>query len=326
MSLKIIKAGLLDTIQDLGRFGYQHLGINPGGAMDRFSAQVSNLLVGNDLNEPVIEMHFPASALLFEQISLIAICGGDFQPEINGIPVPLNHPILINKNGCLQFTQKREGERAYLAVKGLKVLPWLNSATTNLKIGAGGYKGRALIKNDVIEIKDDHDHFVKLGGKDFIALPFKVDLKFMDETKDTFVLPGNEWDCLNAEQQSVFISSEFTVSKAADRMGFQLEGPAIHFQMKEELVSTGVGFGTIQLLPNGQLIVLMADHQSTGGYPRIAHVAMARTSSLAQKGPGEKIKFRIIDHYLAEQLLIRQQQHLLQLKNACKFRLTEFFS
>src|SRR4030095_8690822 len=97
MSLKVFKPGLLDTIQDQGRYGYQHLGINPGGVMDRFSAQISNMLVGNDLGEPVLELHFPASILIFDQPALIALSGADFSPTISGENIPINHPVFINK-------------------------------------------------------------------------------------------------------------------------------------------------------------------------------------------------------------------------------------
>ena len=140
MSLKIIKAGVFDTIQDLGRYGSQHLGINPGGAMDRFAAQAVNMLVGNNPAEPVIELHFPSSIFLFEQEVMIAIGGADFSPSIDGEEIPLWQPVIISKNSLLQFQKWRQGARCYLAVKEkLDVEKWFNSYSTNVKATAGGF-------------------------------------------------------------------------------------------------------------------------------------------------------------------------------------------
>jgi antagonist of KipI len=108
-------------------------------------------------------------------------------------------------------------------------------------------------------------------------------------------------------------------------MGYRLKGKSLSAVTTEEVISSAVDFGTVQLLPDGHLILLMADHQTTGGYPRIAHVISAHHSRMAQLKPGEKIRFRITDLQMAEDLLIRQEQHLLQLQNACSFRLLEFF-
>ena len=159
MSLKVIKAGILDTIQDMGRYKYQYLGINPAGGMDGFAASVVNILVGNSINEAVIEMHFPAAAFLIEQPTIIAIGGADFLPTINGEAIPLWHPILINKNSVLQFEQLKSGARCYLAIKEeLQISKWLGSYSTNLKANAGGYNGRALRKDDVIGFKRNYDY------------------------------------------------------------------------------------------------------------------------------------------------------------------------
>jgi len=154
MSLQIIKAGMLDSIQDGGRYGFQHLGINPSGAMDRYAMQVTNMLVGNDPGEAVIEMHFPASVFLFTQPALIALGGADFSASINGEPVPPLHPIIISKNDLLHFHKPLKGARAYLAIAGgLVIDKWLDSHSTNLKAAAGGYQGKALPKEDYIKFR-----------------------------------------------------------------------------------------------------------------------------------------------------------------------------
>src|SRR5512144_2328111 len=149
MSLKIIKAGILDTIQDMGGFGQQYLGINPAGAMDKYAMQVTNVLVGNQPGEATIEMHFPASVFMFTQPALIALGGADFSASINGEPVPSRHAIVVGKNDVLQFHKPVSGARAYLAVGGgFAIHKWMNSCSTHLKVKAGGYKGRNLHKDD----------------------------------------------------------------------------------------------------------------------------------------------------------------------------------
>jgi len=171
MSLKIIKAGILDTIQDCGRYGFQYLGINPGGAMDRFAAQVVNMLTGNESSEPVIELHFPASSFFFEQPALIAISGADFSATVNGDEVPMLHPIIVSKYSILQFHKVVKGARAYLAIKGgLDIPGWLNSFSTHLKAGAGGFKGRSLQNDDEVSLKKHSDLCNVIGKKEFIVL------------------------------------------------------------------------------------------------------------------------------------------------------------
>src|SRR4051794_38462631 len=116
MSLKIIRAGVLDTIQDTGRFGYQSAGINPCGAMDRFSAQLANCLLGKPMDAPVIEMHFPAPSIVFEAATIICITGADFCPVINEVAVPNDQPVAVNKDAVLQFKKVGMGARCYLSV------------------------------------------------------------------------------------------------------------------------------------------------------------------------------------------------------------------
>ena len=326
MSLKIIKAGILDTVQDMGRRKYQHLGINPGGAMDKFAAQVSNILVGNDVDEAFIEMHFPAASFLFEQETIISISGADFTPTINGEAVPILHPVIVSKNSILQFNKVKSGVRCYISVKEKFNIPeWLGSYSTNLKATAGGWHGRALQKDDIITFKTKEIYTTHLSQKDFVVLPWKVDISWSQQEEGIKVVTGNEWNWLNEESKKIFLSQSYNISNVSDRMGYRLQGEKLSTTLATELISSAVGFGTIQLLPDGQLIVLMADHQTTGGYARVAHVITADLSQLAQMRAGEKIHFSMTDHKTAEAMLIEQQQHLLQLQNACKFKLEEFF-
>ena len=327
MSLRIIKAGVLDTIQDRGRFGFQHLGINPGGAMDSFAAQSVNVLVGNNANEPVIELHFPASIFLFEQEAMIAITGADFSATINGENIPLWQPIIVAKNSILQFQKWKEGARCYLATREkLNIKKWLNSYSTNIKAASGGFNGRALQKEDMIDFKEKNEYKKILQDNDFITLPWKEDILWNTTPIDRIaVIPGNEWDWLTEKSKSKFLKESFIIDSLADRMGYRLQG-TLQAKESNDIVSSVVSFGTIQLLPGGGMIILMADHQTIGGYPRIAHIASAHLPLLAQKQPGDKIYFRLTDQQHAEDLLLQQQQHLLQLQNACKLKLEDFFN
>ena len=328
MNLRIIKAGVLNTVQDLGRFGWQHLGVNPGGAMDKVSAKVANMLAGNDGREAVLELHFPASSFFFEQPALIALSGADFSATINGDEVPMLHPIIVSKYSILQFHKVVTGARAYLAIYGgLDIPGWLDSYSTHLKACAGGYKGRPLQNDDEISLKIHSDLCSLIGKKEFIVLPWKADTTWdHDGAEDIFLLAGNEFNRLANESKALFSRQSYTITAQSDRMGYQIKGEPLILNDNEEVVSSGVNFGTIQLLPGGQLTILMADHQTTGGYPRLAHVISAHHYKLAQMKPGDMIRFRFIDMSTAENLLIKQHQHLLQLQNACEFRLQQYIN
>ena len=322
MSLKILKAGMLDTIQDLGRFGYQQFGINPTGAMDRFAAIIANILVGNDQQAPVIEMHFPAPSIFFEETTLIALSGADFDANINGKPVPADRPVIINHGRTLQFRSLKKNSHCYLAARGGINIPlWLNSYSTNTMAEAGGYSGRRLIKDDVLVISDENSYDLP-GDIDLMILPWKANEDFgMGPESGVLLIKSNEWDWLDKGSQEKFLKNPFYISPNSDRMGYRLASEPLYAAVKTELISSAVNFGTIQLLPDGQLIILMADHQTTGGYPRLGNIISTHLPKLAQMKGGEEIRFKFTDHDTAESLLIKQHQHLLQLEIACKLKL-----
>src|SRR5688572_18222538 len=177
MAISIVKPGLLDTIQDMGRFGYGNWGINPGGVMDTYASRVANMLVGNEITEAVIEIHFPGAQILFEQNALISLTGADFTPTLNDEPLPLWRPIVVRKNTVLHFPRLQHGARCYLAVHGgINVDKWLGSYSTNLKAEAGGYFGRKLEKGDEISFHESSIYFPGLlkEGKDYQVLRWKA--------------------------------------------------------------------------------------------------------------------------------------------------------
>ncbi len=325
MSLKIIRQGLLDTIQDSGRTGYQHLGINPGGVMDQYAAQVANYLVGNKKDEAVIEMHFPAAVYLFNRPALIALTGADLNASLNGEFIPVNHPILVDKNSILQFHRIVNGSRAYLAVRGGFTLEkWMGSYSTNIKAKTGGWFGRPLAKDDEIGLNEKKEFSNLLENEEFRVLPWSSGTTHHD-SEEVFILPGREWDWLDAGSKDNFLEMEFTITHHSDRMAYHLDNISLTVE-PTEIVSSAVNFGTIQFLPGLKIILLMADHQTTGGYPRIAHVIRAHHSRLSQKKPGDRLRFVMTGLETAETLLLKQEQELMQLQNGCLFRLAEILN
>ena len=322
MSLTIIKAGILDTIQDTGRYGYQSSGINPAGAMDCFSAKLSNCLLGKEMNAAVIEMHFPAATIHFNEATIICITGADFSPIIDQKTIPLHHPIVVKKGAVLEFKKVTSGARCYLSIsQDLRLKRWLNSFSTNLKAEAGGFEGRALKAGDVIEFEVNDALHQHLLPKSFKPLNWKCKPDVETKTDTMEFIEGPEWNWLTAESQQAFTSSTFTVSKVADRMGYRLKGMELKVKEQKQLVSSGVTFGTVQLLPSGQLIVLMADHQTTGGYPRVANIISAHLPALAQMKPNDQFNFRLTDISKAERKLLQQHQYLLSVQHASSFKI-----
>ena len=325
MSLKIVKAGMLDSIQDMGRYGYQQVGINPTGCIDKYAAVIANILVGNTHNEAVIEMRFPAAAIFFDEPTIIALSGAEFNASINGNPIPINHAVIVNKNTTIQFLSPKNKSHCYLAIKGgMKLSKWLNSYSTNLKAEAGGFLGRRLLKDDVIEL-NEYPGINKIDDSDFKILPWQASENFgMDDSEQLMVLQGAEWEWLDKNSQEKFLKNPFFISHNSDRMGYRLASEPLHAITKTELVSSAVSFGSIQLLPDGQLIILMADNQTTGGYPRLGNIISAYLPMLAQMKAGDKVQFKFTDHQTAENLILKQQQHLTQLEIACKLRLENY--
>lgn len=328
MSIRILKQGLYDSIQDMGRYGYQHFGINPGGAMDTVAAAATNMLVGNEPNEAVIEMHFPAAAFYFEKAAVIAICGADFSPHINNEPVPLNNALVVAAGSILTFTKYIYGTRNYLAVQGgLSIDPWLNSYSTNSKAKAGGYHGRSLNKEDMLHCRAEQFAYAALPAASFVVTPITINTSALYTPSNRVrCLKGSDFETLHENSRQTFTTSSFTISRQSDRMGYRLTGSSLENTDTRERISAAVTKGSIQLLPNGQLILLMADHPTAGGYPVMAHVISADIPTLAQMQPGTPIQFTFVSLEEAENLYMQQQQYLQQLQDACNLQLLQFFS
>lgn len=312
MSITVRKPGILTTVQDLGRTGYTRLGVNPSGVLDRAAARILNVIVGNNESAALLETHFPAVEIEFNSKQFIAVGGADFHPSINGKEI-LNWKVYsVAKGDVLKFRSKLSGNRAYVAISGgLKVSQWLESSSTNLRAAAGGFEGRTLKPGDVIKIAKSG--FCRpLGGK--AASPTLLPPYGTGPT--VRVLDGPEGFLLTAKTKELLTSSAFKISPQSDRMGFRLSGPGITQKKKYEMVTSAAAYGTVQLLPDGQLVVLMADHQTTGGYPRIATVIDADLPLIAQLGAGDRVSFSYVTVEDAEDAALRFERDLKLLKLA----------
>jgi len=314
MSLFISKPGILSTIQDLGRVGFRSLGINPNGAMDRRAVRLSNILVGNDDAEAVIEMHFPAPKIVFEKPCSFSIAGADLGALFNGLPLANWSGAAALEGDILSFNEMRQGTRAYLAVAGGFQIPeWLASKSTNLAVGAGGFSGRKLEAGDRIDLARPRVHSSLAVGPSMLPKYSRF--------PTVRVIPGGEFDLLTSVSERVFLNDGFRVAPNSDRMGFRLDGQPLFMLHEKSMVSAAVTFGTIQLLPDGQLVVLMADHQTSGGYPRIGNVISADLPLLAQLGPGDGIGFHLCSLEESIRLAGRFERELCFLRSGVKLSL-----
>ena len=293
MSIKIIKKGLSDRIVDQGRFGFQDLGIQPSGPMDFLSAQLANIILGNALNHPVFELHFPASTFEFQEPMLICISGANFVPVINEKSIALNTPIQVYPQDQLSFLQPLEGRSAYMAFKGEldENKKWLNSYTsfqTTLK------------KEDHFSIKPVpiSDGLVNSVEHDLVQ---QVQKTLFNEHEISFI-PGPAWNDLTPASIQVLMHQSFSIDAKSNRMGFLLEGTPIHLTEPKQYVSSAVTMGTLQLLPNGQIIVLMADHQTIGGYANLGQIILVDLPRLAQLNNHSHFKLSITNVQTAHQL------------------------
>lgn len=307
--ITIQKAGILATIQDIGRFGYAQYGVITSGAMDKWSMQVANILVGNQRHEAVIEVTLGQTAMTFHTDAVIAVYGADLQATLNDKSLPLGRPVQIYSGDRLSFGYSLQGCRACIAIRGgINVPAVMNSKSTYLRAQLGGYKGRALQKGDTIHITS---HTLHTKTKAFYPLR-KV-------SSTIRVLPHVESQQFTEASQKTFFEYHYTIAHEADRMGYRLEGPSLTRTMPQEILSEAVLEGTIQVTNDGQPVILLADHQTTGGYPRIGQVAAVDIPALAQQKPGDTVQFQPITLENAIKALRIQQQALLRLEQALMY-------
>lgn len=277
MGVIVQRAGVFTTVQDLGRPGYRAIGVPLSGAMDSLAARVANLLVGNAENAATLEFTMVGPALVFARDALVAMGAGDFGA------VPLWQPVAVKAGERLDFTAVRRLYRGYLAVAGgFAVEPVMGSRSTFVRAGFGGFQGRVLRDGDVLPVADCSRRAVGQWHLDTRILPA------YSATPEVRVVRGEQAE----EFGDTLFTAEFKVTAKSDRMGVRLAGPSLSRKRNAELASSTVAPGTIQVPPDGQPIVLMADAQTIGGYPQVAHVISTDLPLVAQLRPGYVLRFR----------------------------------
>lgn len=326
MTVRVIRPGLLTSVQDAGRYGFQKHGVIVSGVMDPLAHRIANLLVGNEEAEATLEMTLKGPILEFLEDALISICGGDLSPSVEGTPVPMWKPIFLKKGSVLDFGPCRIGIRAYLAIAGGWDVPLvMNSRSTYLRAGIGGFEGRALKAGDELSAGArtllGKEMMKRLSGQSaqaaFTAAEWGVAQEMVPNYTSAPVIRairGNQYDWFTQESQIAFYSQPYKVTPQSDRMGYRLEGPILELTEPMELISEAVAFGSIQVPAEGKPIVLLADRQTTGGYPKIAQIATIDLPLIAQTKPGDTILFTEISREEAEWLLLDRENQIRQLK------------
>ncbi|MFV9474744.1 biotin-dependent carboxyltransferase family protein [Advenella sp. RU8] len=319
MSIQVISPGVLSTFQDEGRHRFQSIGVPVGGVMNQSSLRLANLLAGNPPSETVLEITLSGPRLLFEEDACIAFSGAPIHAFANDTPIPVNRPFLIQAGQTLHFRPDPRSAmaRTCLAVHGGFELPaMMGSCSTDLKNRLGGYHGRALKKQDRIEIKKPLASQHRQTLLDFfnaleIYLPANLGLQKKHGIR---VIKGYHWDHFTRESQARFLNDSFRITPQSERMGYRLQGPVLALQSPLQILSEPTAFGSIQVPPDGNPIILMADRQTTGGYPKIANVISADLPVLAQMLPGEHCTFSLLDLKEAQRLMLDREKKFMTLQ------------
>lgn len=303
--LRIVKPGLLSTVQDLGRYGYQASGVPVAGPMDTFSHRLANQLVGNEPDAATVEITLIGPEMIVDANTTIAICGAQFELTCDDRPVSMGESLTIVKGQRLKFGRILEGARAYLAVAGgVQTPPVLGSRATHLVSRMGGLGGRALIAGDCLPIASD------LGAR-----PMRRAVGLTLPTKGRAllrVMAGPQADWFEADAMRTIGGVSFRISPQSNRMGYRLQGPPLRRVRDGELISEPLGIGAIQVPSAGEPILLMADRQTAGGYPKIGYVISADLPLAGQLGPGDFIEFHVCSRDEAVAAMIARERQLLR--------------
>jgi biotin-dependent carboxylase-like uncharacterized protein len=304
-SLRVISPGILTTVQDLGRWGSQRLGISVAGPMDPSAHRAANALVGNDPDAATLEITLVGPTLEFDEDRVAAVAGADFELTVDERPQPTAASFQISSGGVLRFGARRKGARAYLAIDGGIVVPSVfGSRATHLPSRMGGLEGRALRVGDRVPVGYAHGR-IKSGRR-------PTPSRFMPAVGSAMlrVLSGPHLDRFTAEALEVLQSSTYVVDVDSNRMGYRLRGPALRHAQHAEMLSDATALGMLQVPAGGAPILLMADRQTTGGYPGIATVITADIGLAGQLAPGDAMTLHVVTKREAVKALAEREQLL----------------
>lgn len=307
MGIRVKNGGLLTTVQDAGRFGYQRFGMGTAGTMDDRSRALANLLVGNAEDEAVLEVTVLGPTLEFTEDAVLAVTGGDLSPKIDGEILPMYRAMTVKKGSILSFGTLKSGCRAYIAFAGgLEIPVVMGSRSANLKAGLGGVKGRKLEAGDEIA---------------FRAMAEPRNLKWRRVKPDVFsgdymlrVVPGPQEDRFTAAGLETFFHSTYTVTSDFDRMGCRLTGARVEHTGDANIISDGISRGAIQIPDSGEPIIMLSDRQTTGGYTKIGSVITADLPLIAQCKAGDKVHFTAVGIEEAQDAIIAEKKEFSRLK------------
>lgn len=320
MSVHVLAPGLQATVQDGGRHGYRHLGVGSAGALDPYSHAVANLLVGNAMDAPVIEAALAGPSLRFDRAARIALCGAAVAARVGATEIPGWRPVDLPAGSELHIGRCTEGARITLAIAGGWSVPKvLGSASTDLRGGFGGLRGRALAAGDRLPV----GRSVEPAGRALGIAPWWIDpAPDLDFTTPAVVrvLAGHD----ATVPMDALCNGTWRVAAASNRQGLRLEGPAIALDPSAAPVSQRITEpvvpGTLQLPADGQPILLLADAQSHGGYPRIGHAIACDLPRLAQLRPGDTVRFTACSAVQAVRLRREQAARLARIALAISER------
>jgi antagonist of KipI len=304
-ALLIVKPGLLTSVQDLGRYGHQESGVPVAGPMDAFSHRLANQLAGNDAGDATLEITLLGPEVIVEANTTIAIAGAQFEVVCDDRVVPLNASFAVTRGQRIKFGRIAEGARAYLAVAGgIQTEPVLGSRATHLVSRMGGFSGRALQAGDRVPILSD------LGER---PQRKSVGLTLPTQKRALLrVMAGPQADWFETDALKTLGGVSFRVSPQSNRMGYRLQGPPLVRAREGELISEPLGIGAIQVPSAGEPILLMADRQTAGGYPKIGYVISADLPLAGQLAPGDFIEFHLCTAQEAVAALIARERQLLR--------------
>ena len=309
----IVKPGLQTTIQDEGRWGLQSRGVPVAGPMDPCSYRVANALVCNDRNQAAFEIALIGPELEFEDERLVAVAGAEFALSLDGVDVPPNAAFVAGAGSRLRFGARARGSRAYLAIAGgVAVMPVMGSRATHLVSRLGGLEGRALTAGDRLPLGE-----AKKGSGRFLAALSKIyPTPFSGPHAHVRLLPGPQREHFSSDALDLLQSAPYSIGRDSDRMGFRLEGPLLRHVRGADIISDATPLGALQVPASGQPVLLMADRQTTGGYPKVATVITADIGIAGQLGPGDTISFSICTPRDAFAALIAQERALMAVEAA----------
>jgi len=316
MSITVWNPGLLTTVQDMGRVGYQQFGVPVSGVLDPRSAAIANILVGNPEDEAVLECTMLGPQLRFDQPNCIAITGGDLGPTLDGQPAASYRALSVKAGQVLRFTGPKSGCRAFIAFAGGLDIPLvMGSRSTYMKAKIGGLQGRKLEKGDVIAFREPKAELRDMGLR-------AIAPEFVPRAEYTLhVILGPQDDAFTDEGLGTFLSQLYTVTPEFDRMGCRLDGPVVQHKTNGDIISDGISFGAIQIPSSGKPIIMLSDRQTTGGYTKIASVISTDFRILAQLKAGDKVRFQQVSVQYAQDALLAQRAALRALRSTVDRRI-----